>query len=55
MDTTNSKKTEESEFSPPWRADSRPDPSVLTDEQRCTEFGRLVFRAIERHLSKQQE
>ncbi len=37
--------------SPPpvlWRADGRPDPSLLTPQQRLAEFGSIMFRAIER-------
>ncbi len=52
MENACTKKSDKPQFSPPWRADSRPDPSVLTDEQRYAEFGQLLFRAIERHLSK---
>ena len=34
------------------RDDTRPDPSVLSETERLKEFGRLMFRAIERLLEK---
>lgn len=38
----------ETGLQPVWRTDSRPDPSVLTEQQRLHEFGKLMFRAVER-------
>ena len=37
---------------PQWRSDSRPDPSVLGQEERLREFGRLMYRAIERKKTR---
>ena len=54
LKTTRKKEKKVSELiAPPlWRTDSRPDPSVLSQAERLREFGRLMFRAIERRRSK---
>lgn len=36
----------------PTKSDKRPDPTVLTSEERLTEFGKLILRAIERKAAK---
>ncbi len=36
------------------KANSRPDPTLLTDEQRMSEFGHLISRAIERRAAKER-
>lgn len=48
----NREKTDESALPPVWRTDSRPDPSTLSDAERANEFGRIIFRAIERRRAK---
>lgn len=55
LKTTQKKETKAREsIAPPlWRTDSRPDPSVLSESERLREFGRLMFRAIERRKAKQ--
>ena len=40
---------------PLWREDGRPDPSLLTPQQRLSEFGDLMFRAIERRRSRKSQ
>lgn len=45
-------RTDESTLPPVWRTDSRPDPSALSDADRAKEFGRIIFRAIERRRAK---
>ena len=35
-----------------WRSDSRPDPSSMSEAGRAVEFGRIIFRAIERKQAK---
>lgn len=37
---------------PMWRSDARPDPSVLSPEERLREFGKIMLRAIERKAAK---
>ena len=34
------------------RDDTRPDPTVLSDSERFREFGRLMFRVIERRTAR---
>ena len=38
----------------PWRSDARPDPSVMSKKDRTNEFGKILFRAIERKRRKAQ-
>ena len=35
-----------------WRTDSRPDPATMSANDRSREFGRILFRAIERKRGK---
>ena len=35
-----------------WRNDARPDPSTMSAAGRTTEFGRILFRAIERKRAR---
>lgn len=44
--------TRKSVTPPLWRSDSRPDPSVLSQDERLREFGKLMLRAIERKAAK---
>lgn len=37
------------------KPDTRPDPAVLTADERMAEFGRLLARAIERRAAKRQD
>ena len=38
-----------------WRTDARPDPSTMSAADRATEFGRILFRAIERRRARTGE
>lgn len=37
---------------PLWRTDSLPDPAAMSEASRAKEFGRILFRAIERKRAK---
>ena len=46
------KKSTEAVLTPVWRTDARPDPAAMSEADRATEFGRIIFRAIERKQAK---
>ncbi len=45
---TQTARSSKSTLPPLWRSDARPDPSVLSQDERLREFGKIMLRAIER-------
>lgn len=54
-DTKNRKKSTKTVLPPLWRLDSRPDPTAMSEADRSKEFGRVLFRAIERRRAKSSD